>query len=191
MITCFVCKETKRTDRMSTHILSKHRDNIINCKFNEEILEATIKDKNCTTNICLTSPDKMEHRFHCSFGFPSGWKKGILPESGRKNATEHKEKHLEVCKSLLDEIKNPTINNKDYNDLKKKYDKLQEEYNENEDDSMKMMIQKDTILEVVARKYSINLRDLKELDDEIHDILQLSDEEKEEQLLKISLPLPV
>lgn len=179
MITCIACNEERRVDRMSSHILSKHRDNVIKCGMNKEILEENIRANQYTINICLTNPMNDEkQRIHCSFGYVSGWKTARITKASIEKAKEHRVKHKEECKKLLEDMNPVVIQKKDnpelataYKNLEKKLKKLESDYDEVNNDSMNEMIAHNVLLDVIIHKYKINKTELSELEDEIREIL--------------------
>jgi hypothetical protein len=191
MITCIACNEERRVDRMSSHILSKHRENVIKCKLNKEIIEENLKNNDYTIHICLSSPTGEEdQRIHCSLGFVSGWKTKKLTKVSMSKAKEHRDKHKEICKALLKEMNPVEIQKKEtpeltqaYKILEKKYKKLEEDYEDVNNENTCEMIIHSTFLDVIAHKYNISKKELSRLEDDIRDIItddSLTDEERQE-----------
>jgi len=189
MITCIVCNEERRVDRMSTHILSKHRNNVVECKLNKEILEENIRTNECTINICLTGPTGQEQRVHCSFGYVSGWKTSKLPKASMEKAKANRIRHKEICQKLLEDSNPLSIQKKDnpelataYKNLEKLHKRLQSEYDDVNEESTNEMVFHNTLLEVIAHRYKINKQELSELEDDIRGVLTddtLTDEERQ------------
>jgi len=188
MITCIACNEERRADRMSNHILSKHRDNITKCKPNQEILEAVIKHNDYSIKICLSNAtNDKEQRVHCSFGYVSGWKTDKMPQGSIEKAKKNRTKHIEECKKLLTEMNPSTEKNNSelaisYKNLERKYKRLESDYDDINTDSMNEMVAHNTLLDVIAHMYQINKKELSKLEDGVREILNddsLTDEQRQ------------
>lgn len=102
---CVGCNEERRCDRMSFHLLDKHREAILKESSNEKVLEECIRRNDSYINIAIRSSTNDRQQYWVSFGYSSGWKNEPSYKSAREKALEHRCQHLVVCNELLKELK--------------------------------------------------------------------------------------
>ncbi len=102
---CVGCNEERRCDRMSFHLLDKHREAILKESSNEKVLEECIRRNDSYINIAIRSSTNDRQHYWVSFGYSSGWKNEPSYKSAREKALEHRCQHLVVCNELLKELR--------------------------------------------------------------------------------------
>jgi hypothetical protein len=192
---CLCCGTERRLDRMSSHLLDKHRDNIIATPINKEMLKNAIKEKSGTIRIYLTSPTNPKNKksYLVSFGFNSGW--AFIPKMAKVNEKikEHRDEHLKKCQELLDEINLTALKGKDevVGDNSLAYEKLKESYDdmvkrcaklEKENDRMNREADEEfderqreghittDVIKTLCRLYNVSKDALEEIEDDVKDI---------------------
>jgi transposase-like protein len=196
METCICCGIERRMDRMSLHILDKHKDNLINVKLNKKYLETAIKEKKGIVRIYLTSSTNVKNTkcYLVSFGYNSGWTCEPKMSKVLDKIKEHREEHLKICKELLEEIEANILKTGDntihedsseaynnlkekYNDLLKNFTKMEKDYknvkknlDEIEDEHLEINnVYKDTI-KCIGRLYNITEDETWDIQQQVSDI---------------------
>jgi len=193
---CICCGSERRMDRMSLHILEKHRDNLIATKNNKRMLEECLKHKEGTARIYLTADDKKRTKSYIvSFGYNSGWAFAPKMKKVLDKIKEHKDDHLKTCAELMDEIKEreakngvstdaPQDTSEAYDNLKRQYDELlkksirlerelkscKEEIEENEAQMYKESAKQRDFLKVVVRVYGMDKEEIRDIETQVADL---------------------
>ena len=192
---CICCGTERKMERMSYHLLDKHRDNIIATPINKEMLKNAIKEKSGTIRIYLTSPTNPKNKksYIVSLGYVSGWT--LLPKMKKtlEKIKEHRDDHLKKCQELLDEINLTALKGKEevVGDHSLAYEKLKELYDDvimkyakldKENDRLKRDADDDfeerqreghittDVIKTLCRLYNINKDALEEIEDDVKDI---------------------
>lgn len=103
---CICCNTERRLDRMSSHMLKKHRDNIISFAINKEMLERELKERRGYVRLYMSSltDEKKRSSYIVSLGYNSGWTMEPIMKKTLEKIREHRDKHIEECEGLLKDI---------------------------------------------------------------------------------------
>lgn len=100
---CVCCGEDRRIDRMSMHLLEKHRDVIVATSNNKHLIDECIKSKNGYMRVVLKTDTGTDDYF-VSFGYNSGWSGKPKMSKVLDKIKQHRDAHIEICTALLSEI---------------------------------------------------------------------------------------
>ena len=100
---CICCGQKRRVDRMSMHLLEKHRDAIIATSSNKNLLDECIKSRNGYVRVVLKTATGTDD-YWVSFAYNSGWNAKPKMHKILEKIKENRDAHLEVCKALLADI---------------------------------------------------------------------------------------
>ncbi len=100
---CVCCGQLRRIDRMSMHILEKHRDIIIQTRENKTLISECIRCRDGCMRIILRTDTGMED-YWISFAFNSGWTSKPKMKKVLQKIKDNRDAHIEVCESLLSDI---------------------------------------------------------------------------------------
>jgi uncharacterized protein (DUF849 family) len=85
------------------HLLEKHRDAIITTSSNKSLLDECIKSRNGYVRVVLKTATGTDD-YWVSFAYNSGWNGKPKMAKVLEKIKEHRDAHIEVCKSLFSDI---------------------------------------------------------------------------------------
>jgi hypothetical protein len=106
---CPVCKEERRIDRMSLHILKKHKENLFDEKIIAQLNDSIKRNSPYTEVVMKVVGERFKsEKMWLSFGYNCGWASFAALEKARKAGKFTEDitrKHVDTCKLLVEEYK--------------------------------------------------------------------------------------